>query len=288
MKRVAFLTLADRTGYFVYDHLAVPPLRAMGIDVVEIPWDAGADWSAFDAVVIRSPWDYVERTSEFFAVLEAIDASTTLLNALALVRWNVDKRYLAELETAGVRIVPTRFGQGLVAADLASTSPLVVKPVVGANARDTFLIAPGDDIAPALRAFTARPFMLQPFVASIREEGEVSLFYFEGEYSHAVRKRPKAGDFRVQEEHGGLLQAVAPTAAERAAADAVLARLPSPFQARVDLVRLDDGAPAVMEVELIEPSLYFPYDDESPIRFARALRRRLDREVNVDATGRSR
>ena len=275
MKRVAFLTLADRTGYFVYDHLAIPPLRALGIEATEIPWDAGADWSAFDAVVIRSPWDYVERTDEFFAVLEQIDGQTLLLNALSLVRWNADKRYLAELEGQGVRIVPTRFGEGLVRADLRSAEALVVKPVVGANARDTFLLEPGDELAPALDAFASRPFMLQPFVSSIRDQGEVSLFYFDGEYSHAVRKLPKAGDFRVQEEHGGLLQAVAPTASERAAADGVLACLPAPFQARVDLVALDEGVPAVMEVELIEPSLYFPYDPEAPARFARALRRRL-------------
>jgi len=148
-----------------------------------------------------------------------------------------------------------------------------VKPVVSANADDTFVVDAGGQEVPELAAtFADRAWMLQPFVDSVLAEGEHSLFYFAGRYSHAVVKRPKAGDFRVQEEHGGHIAAEEPAGDLRAAADAVLAALDDTLlQARVDLVRLADGTPALMELELIEPSLYFRMDPGAAGRFADAL-----------------
>ena len=161
-----------------------------------------------------------------------------------------------------------------------STDRLVVKPTVSANADDTHVVAREDLDAwlPRLEAlFAARGHLLQPFVDAITDEGEQSTFVFGGELSHAVRKRPAAGDFRVQEEHGGSLEPVAADAELRALTDAVMAALPvdePPLYARVDAVR-HDGRLVVMEVELVEPSLYLSLDATSPDRFVSAFVRRF-------------
>ena len=220
------------------------------------------------------------------AVLESIDRSRARLeNELKTVRWNIRKTYLKDLEDRGVRIVPTCWLRGLDRASLSrlfvtlNADRVVVKPMVGANADDTFLLdrdARDDACAAALEAFSDRELMAQPFVESVVEVGEYSLFFFAGEYSHSILKTPKPRDFRVQEEHGGVIRSVEPVADLIAAAADVMRVLDSqPLYARVDLVRLSSGGPALMELELIEPSLYFAFDGESPERFADAVVGRL-------------
>lgn len=283
MSRAAFLTLANPTGFHIYDHLAVPPLEALGWMVETLPWTTEAvSWSEYDLVVIRSTWDYQHDPEAFLRKLETIEhAGTRVLNAVATCRWNLDKRYLRDLERGGVPIIPSLWPGRLDAASLGrafalfGTDRVVAKPLIGANADDTFVLPA--DASPvthpkAFSTFTHRPLLLQPFVDSITTRGEVSLFYFDSEYSHAVLKTPKPGDFRVQEEHGGIIRSHHPAqdlleTGERTLA-AIRERL---LYARIDLVRLSDGSPAVIEVELIEPSLYFPYDPASPARFAHAL-----------------
>jgi hypothetical protein len=154
-----------------------------------------------------------------------------------------------------------------------------VKPTVGANADDTFRISSQDadtDRDRALGVFAQRELMVQPFVDSIVSTGEYSLFYFAGEYSHSILKTPKTSDFRVQEEHGGVIRAIAPSDELVQAATRVMRALDEvPLYARVDLVRLPDGTLALIELELIEPSLYLSYDSAAPERFADALDRFL-------------
>jgi hypothetical protein len=205
--------------------------------------------------------------------LEGIAAMTLLWNPLEVIRWNIRKTYLLELAARGVRIVPTRFGHGAELEELrALGGQHVLKPVVGANADDTFVLDGARSASQLVTRFANREWMLQPFVSSIRTGGEHSLFYFGNRYSHAVVKQPKPGDFRVQEEHGARISREDPAADLRAAADAVMAAAGKPLlQARVDLVRLDDGAAALMELELIEPSLYFREDAGAAERFADAL-----------------
>jgi glutathione synthase/RimK-type ligase-like ATP-grasp enzyme len=281
--RAAFLTLADPTGFFIYDELAVPPLKALGWTVETVPWTApGIAWETFDVAVIRSTWDYQRDPDAFMLKLEAIElAGPRILNPIATCRWNLEKTYLRDLEARGVPIIPSFWPDRLdeatlrQASRLLGTDRLVAKPLVGANADDTFVI-PGTIPAPALDTFAARPLLVQPFIESIVAEGEVSLFYFGSEFSHAVRKSPKPGDFRVQEEHGGRIETFEPGAEWLDAGQRTLEALGDALlYARVDLVRLADGSPAVIEVELIEPSLYFPYDPESPARFADALDRMM-------------
>lgn len=283
MPTVAFLTTHPTDAFVIYDGDAVAPLEALGWTVASVPWRAAADWAAYDAVVIRSPWDYHDDADAFFEVLTEIDRATRLENPLDVVRWNLWKTYLRDLEAAGVPVVPTRWADGLrldaLAEAVGEWAEVVVKPVVSANAAGTFRLGP-DPLTwdAALAALAARPCLVQPFVPAVVEEGEVSVFAFGGAVSHAILKTPARGDFRVQEEHGGTIRAVAPSADLLALTDAALAAVPHPeplLYARVDAVRMPDGALAVMELELIEPSLYFPYGPGSAERFAAALDARL-------------
>lgn len=271
--RCAFLSTDDLDGFCVYDHLAIPALNARGVEVETIPWRAGVDWSAYDLVIVRSPWDYQKTPDAFLEALARIDAATRLANPLDVMRWNIDKRYLGELEARGVRIVPTAFFDRFDSA-IARTHPgterLVVKPAIGANADDTFVLD-RDAIGSVAAKFAARACLVQPFVEAIVREGERSLFFFGGACSHAIEKRPAEGDFRVQEEHGGRFRLVTPSDDEVRAAEAALVAVDAPLlYARVDLVRYE-GAPALMELELIEPSLYFDVDEGARERFADAV-----------------
>jgi hypothetical protein len=304
MKRCAFLTLDDSAGFVIDDELANEPLRVLGWSVDTIPWRRpGVEWRAFDAVVIRSPWDYQDDPTDFLDVLEAIEASgAPLYNGLDIVRWNLEKTYLRDLAAVGVAVVPTLWRERLGPGELRGlfrelgVDEAVVKPVIGANADGAFRLDrhAAEARASEVEAFYARrALMAQPVVRSVLEEGEYSLFYFDGEYSHAIVKTPKASDFRVQEEHGGLIRPLEPEDGLLAAGLSVVDRLAEavshrgpvprpgpgpaepPLYARVDLVRPDDGGDfQLMELELIEPALYFRMDPDAPGRFARALDRR--------------
>lgn len=291
MRRCAFLTLADPADFVIDDALAYEPLRQRGWHVDAVPWrQPGVDWSLFDAVVIRSPWDYQGHPEAFLGVLESIEGSgTRLYNRLDLVRWNVRKTYLRELEAWGVPVVPTVWRERLRPGDLASvldavgTDEAVVKPVVSANADGAFRLRRPVRLeeAAAVEAYYAgRALMAQPFLRAVVDEGEFSLFYFGGAYSHAILKTPRQADFRVQEEHGGHIRPVEPSAALRQAGDGVLQVLqalgPPPLYARVDLVRADGGEGFwLMELELVEPALYFRTDPDAARRFADALDARV-------------
>jgi glutathione synthase/RimK-type ligase-like ATP-grasp enzyme len=284
MHRCAFLTLDDPADYVIDDELVDAPLHALGWTVEAVPWRTpGAAWHRFDAIVIRSPWDYQDDPDAFLDVLEQIERSgAPLFNPLDLVRWNLRKTYLRDLAARGIPVVPTIWRDRLSAGDLVSlfaeigTDEAVVKPVVSANADGAFRLTRQSAAHRALEIeayYADRPLMAQPFVQAVTDEGEFSLFYFNGEYSHAVLKTPKADDFRVQEEHGGLIQPIDPGHVLRMLGEDVLDALGSrPLYARVDFVRQNRReAFWLMELELIEPALYFRMDPDAPARFARAL-----------------
>lgn len=287
MPRIAFLTMDDLSGFVSYDEAVSDCLRVVGVDVEDVSWrSATVDWSDFELVVIRSPWDYQSAVDEFLAVLEHIEASSsTLLNPLDIVQWNVRKTYLQQLEERGVTIVPTRFVENpsrqqiIDAFDEFESDQIVIKPVVGANADDTFWLRRDSitaQVPPLSSLYAGRLALLQPFIPSVIEYGETSLIFFDGQYSHSVLKTPKAGDFRVQEEHGSRILSVTPDAATIDFAANALQQVPQQtLYARVDLVNLPGDEPAVMEIELIEPSLYLTFDEHSPDRFAAAIQRRL-------------
>jgi glutathione synthase/RimK-type ligase-like ATP-grasp enzyme len=295
MKRCAFLTLADPSGFVIDDELAHAPFRSLGWHVTAVPWtQTRVPWSGFDAVLIRSTWDYHRDPERFLGVLEDIGrAGVPLFNSLALVRWNLSKTYLHDLSARGVPTVPTLSRPALGHRDVEALfdqlgDELVLKPVVGANAegayrlrRDTWRAGAAD-----VESYYARRALLaQPFARAVLDEGEHSLFYFDGSYSHGVLKTPAPGDFRVQEEHGARIRAVTPSAALLAAGDAVVATLPEvPLYARLDLVRSNSGDGFwIMELELVEPSMYLRMDPGAPRRFAEAFCRRVARPTIADA-----
>jgi len=285
MKPLAFLTMDSLDDFVSYDSLVADCLEARGVEVANVSWRSRTvKWDDYEMVIIRSPWDYQLATDEFMAVLEAIDASTAVLwNPIEVVRWNVRKTYLQELHDRGITIVPTQFVQSPTDSQIRSmfeafeSDQVVIKPVVGANANDTFWLGP-DSSATELQQiellFSGRLALLQPFIPSVIEYGETSLVFFDGQYSHCVLKTPKAGDFRVQEEHGSRIQSIAPDPALIEFSRRALVPIPQRIlYGRVDLVTLPNGQPAVMELELIEPSLYLSYDADSAARFADAIQR---------------
>lgn len=290
MTRVAFLTLDDRTDFVIDDAIAIEALARRGVRVDERSWRRrDVAWRDYDAVIIRTTWDYQRDLDAFLAALDAIAATgVPLANALPLVRWNARKTYLRDLASRGVTTLPTRWGEGIsphelnALCDHFAAEECVIKPVVGANADDTFRVPRALDASRAheiAARFEGRAWMAQPFIRSIVDEGERSLFFFHGTLSHAVRKVPRAGDFRVQEEHGGAITAFTPDAAHLAAARRVIDALDeTPLQARVDLVYGDDGALALMELEAIEPSLYFRTARDAADNFADALARWFQRQ----------
>jgi glutathione synthase/RimK-type ligase-like ATP-grasp enzyme len=265
-------------GYVSDDELAIKPLEELGWCVSTVSWrDPSVNWNDFDVVVIRTTWDYQRDPGAFLDVLQRIESSAARLeNSLDVVKWNLDKRYLRELADKSVSIVPTFWDATYDEASFAKwlrefgTDEMIIKPTVSATAEHTYRMRSFD---PTLTdVFSQRQFMVQPFMPNIVSEGEYSLFYFGGEYSHTILKAPKERDFRVQEEHGGIITAVEPSAslldAGRKAFNAIQ---PAPLYARVDLVRDKENDFALMELELIEPALYFRMDAESPRRFTAAL-----------------
>jgi len=282
--RCAYLTMEEIGNFVVDSDLSIAPMAELGWEVEMLPWRRDVDWNDYDLVYICTPWDYQHDVEAFLSVLEAIERSSArLVNSLDLVRWNLEKTYLRELEMRGADIVPSiffdRFDTHRIAACLSAhnTGRIVVKPVVGANSDHIFVLTEPllDDVVEELeQTFERRPFFVQPFVDSVQSEGEYSLFFFGGDYSHAILKRPRPGDFRTQEEHGADILSIEAPPALIATARSVLGVVsPQPVYVRADFVR-DTGARfRLMELELIEPSLYFRTDPDSARRFAQALAR---------------
>lgn len=286
MKKVAYLTMADMADYVTDFHLSFEPMLKLGWHVDTVAWRSPADWDDYDAVYICTPWDYPEHLSQFLEVLGAIDSSRALLiNDFALVRWTLEKTYLRDIERRGGAIVPTAWYDGFESANARKffayhqTNKVVIKPTVGANAKDTFLLTDPldeDRLQMLQQAYAGRAFLVQPFIETIKTEGENSLFFFSGEYSHAIQKIPKAGDFRVQEEHGADIRAIEPPNALLDIAGALFHSLrPLPTYGRGDWVRDAEGRYLLMELELIEPSLYLRTDSGAAARFALALDKRF-------------
>lgn len=282
--RIAFLTMDSLEGFVSDDQLAIDTLKKRGLQVETVAWRSKRDWSSYDLVVIRTPWDYQQAPEEFMRVLEDIDRATRLENPIEVVRWNLRKTYLRDLEQRGIQIVRTYWGTEPMTLDLLKecqdsfgSEEVIVKPVVSANADFTYRLRPeqfDSALSELQQVFAAREYMIQPFLRTVVEEGEYSVFYFGGEYSHTILKTPKNRDFRVQEEHGGLIKGVAAEAKLLEAANLILQALKRQLlYCRADLVRDERGGFSLMELELIEPSLYFRTHPAAAENFARALER---------------
>jgi glutathione synthase/RimK-type ligase-like ATP-grasp enzyme len=243
-------------------------LSARGVEVAVADWrDPSVDWSSAPVTMLRSPWDYVERLDEFLAWAEHAATVSALWNPLALIRWNTHKSYLLELSARGAPIVPTvLLSQGSAAAldgiaDAQGWNALVVKPAVGVGARGAGKFELGDPSAQAhLDDLLLRgDALVQPYVRSIAVDGETSLVLADGRATHAVRKQPAAGDYRIQEHHGGRTEPITPSDSLVEFGERVHAVLPAPtLYARIDVIAIG-GQWHVMEVEVTEPSLFLEH-----------------------------
>ena len=285
--KIAFLSMDDLSNYVSDDNLAFEPLQNLGYQLDVVSWQQTAvEWKDYLAVIIRTTWDYQNHLEAFLQVLKQIESQTLLANPFEIVQWNADKIYLNDLQEKGAKIVPTiwinsRFDASQLQQwfKQLESDEIVIKPRVSATAQDTFWLKCGQENIESLnKIFENRPFMVQPFMKAIVDEGEYSLFYFNGEYSHAILKTPKTADFRVQEEHGGIIQAIKPSSDLLKAGEEILKYISMTLlYARVDFVRTKNNEFALMELELIEPSLYLRNCENAPHLFAKAINTWLKR-----------
>lgn len=280
--RVAIVTAADVRER---DEDWVPlrdALVRVGAEPVLVAWDdAGVDWAGAERVVVRSAWDYhLGRRDEFLAWAEGVAAVTHLANPPDVLRWNTDKRYLAELLAAGLPVVPTAFAAPGQDVDLPDADELVVKPAVSAGSRDTARHRDGAEARAHVRRLQAggRTVMVQPYLPAVDDHGETALVYLAGRYSHAIRKGPllqpggqASQELWAQED----IRPRDPSPAEREVGEAVLEAVPFPraelLYARVDLLPGLDGAPILLELELTEPSLFLSEAPGAADRLAAAI-----------------
>jgi hypothetical protein len=279
--RVAILT-PDKTGAGfrtrwpdVLERNAAP-LREAGLEVEARDWADSSDLAEFDLVLPLLVWGYPFAPRQW---AEAVDRwereGVPLRNPASVLRWNADKSYLGRLGERGAPVVPALYADRLStqlleeAALRFGTDRLVAKPRISSTAWQTIRWSPGH----SLDGGPEGAAIVQPYLPAIESSGEVSMIFFGGAFSHAIAKRPQPGDFRVQPEFDGIIAAYRPDAAEHEAAARILAAVEEPLlYARIDLMRGLDGAPQLIELELIEPDLYLGYDEGAGARFAKAVR----------------
>ena len=286
--RVALVTCAELADLDPDDRLVLAPLAARGITAEPVVWDdPGADWSGYDLVVLRSPWDYALRRDEFVAWAATVPA---LVNPADVVRWNTDKRYLAELSAAGVPTVPTSWVEpGESWRPPGDSGEYVIKPAVSAGSQDTGRYDLADPEHRELAAAHVRRLsdagrvtMVQPYLSAVDTDGETALLFLAGPeglaHSHAIRKGPMLtgpdlgpdGLYKAEE-----ISARTASPEQLAVAEQVLAEVPGGTErllyARVDLIPGPDGRPVLVELELTEPSLFIGHAQGAPDRLADAI-----------------
>jgi hypothetical protein len=266
----------------------VAALASRGIDAGPAVWsDPDVDWSAYDLVVVRCTWDYQGRHEEFLSWADHVATLSTLANPADVLRWNTHKSYLRELSAAGLPVVATTWLEPGDVFAVPAQGEYVVKPAVSAGSRDTNRYAVGvhDDAAEQHASgllAAGRTVMVQPYLDAVDTAGETALFYFAGEFSHAVRKAAllqPAMEFVSGAYKEESIDAREPSAGELAVGERVLDALPdlkgwdrrSLLYARVDVVPGADGAPTLLELELTEPSMFLIYDDQAADRFGDAI-----------------
>lgn len=285
-KPLALITWSGLPQGAESERLILPHLAEAGIETEIVDWRSSCcDFRKFDLIVLRSCWDYHLRAAEFIGWLQRVAHTTPVLNTIDTVLWNHNKFYLREVEALGIEIAPTVFVSGRDSIEpnvwrkIKSWPKPVVKPAVSASAHKTWLFdsvtVPDEDELKS--KMEGEAFLIQQFIPEIERQGEISFIYIDGVYSHAVLKRPAAGDFRVQKEHGGSAELFHPDLALMDQADEIAAMVPQvrdSLYCRIDAVARD-GKLVLMELELIEPELFLGLAEGAAERFAKAIIRRV-------------
>ncbi|GAB5457979.1 MAG: hypothetical protein Hens3KO_10090 [Henriciella sp.] len=254
------------------------PFEALGMNLHDVDWaDPKHAWSDYDAVIIGTTWDYWDHQEDFLQTLVKIETETRLFNSADLVAWNSHKAYLKDLEAKGARLIPTLWIDKITPekseaafAQLGSDD-LVFKRQVGAGADGQYRLKRHDPL-PVMD----NPMMVQPFLSMIQTEGEISFIFIDGVFCHALLKRAKAGDYRIQSSYGGIEEPIQPSASDLNAAKAIIdITEETPLYGRVDMLRGEDGGLLLMELELIEPYLYPLEGPNLGSMLAAAVKKRL-------------
>lgn len=285
--RIALATCRSLPSWEIDDRPLHAALRGRGVDLEILAWDdPEAAWGAFDAILIRTTWDYTERRDEFVAWAARAGAATRLFNPAAVVAWNTHKSYLRDLERAGARLAPSIWLERGATIDVAALMRArgwargFLKPQVGATARETLRFAADDDGLARAQAHVDRllaveGLILQPYLARVEVEGEVSHIFVDGRFSHAVQKIPVPGDYRVQDDWGASDRPITVDPSWIRASAAIVrsaARGGEPLlYARADYMQDDDGEWVLGELEVVEPSLFFRHAPGAADRLAEAL-----------------
>ncbi|MEM6687061.1 MAG: hypothetical protein AAF617_14870 [Bacteroidota bacterium] len=268
------------------DQLVQQALEKEDLTVKRMSWDdADFDWKLTKYALFRTTWDYFDRFAEFAPWLQKVSQQTTLLNSAKMIHWNIDKHYLQDLEKQNVAIVPTYFMEKGDTRSLAEIHEIVgwtetvVKPCISGAARHTYKLHPEnihEHEAIYKQLIAEEAMMLQPFMHQIITKGEISLMVINGTYTHAILKKAKQGDFRVQDDFGGSVHEYHPTQAEIDFAEAaVKACIEFPIYARVDMIWDNTDQLAISELELIEPELWFRFNYNAATQLAKAVKARF-------------
>jgi glutathione synthase/RimK-type ligase-like ATP-grasp enzyme len=277
--KIALLTSKDLPNLIEEEGLMIEALSRHGIDSEILIWNEDHNWAAFDAVLVRTTWDYIKFPEDFANKLKEISEQTKLINPLDTILWNMDKSYLLEL-TSKMPVVETlkylEFTEDNWSEALAKfNNDMVVKPMIGASGYDTFHVQDFNQMQ--FSALKGRAVLAQKFIPSIKTEGEYSFLYFGGEFSHAIQKTPTNNEFRIQEEHGGVYRPYDPSVEEIENCREMIQKASRPhFYARVDVVR-DEKQMKLMELELIEPQLFWENAQSNSLDlFAQKLKLQID------------
>lgn len=281
MRKVALVTYGKQPKLFDGDNLLVDPFKKYGFKPLSIPWDKKrVAWEDFDLVILRSTWDYHLRVKEFLNWLEYLeDRKVKLWNPPNIIRWNINKKYLLDLEKEEYPIIPTVLikkesikDTRKIAAD-NKWEEIIIKPTIGNSAYNTYRLRL-KDIDSALPQLAKKlqnnDLIIQPYIKEINQEGEYSFIFFNKKYSHTVLKVPKKNEFRSQREFGGKELKIEPNQKVISQAERVLDKISSPIlYARIDGLVIE-GQLKLMELELIEPYLFFEKEKNSAEKFVKA------------------
>lgn len=268
------------------DRLVQEALENEGLTVKRLSWDdTNFDWNTTKYALFRTTWDYFDRFNEFSRWLETVSKQTILLNSANIIHWNIDKHYLHDLKKQHIAIVPTYF---IEKGDLRTLTEIhqelgwtetVIKPCISGAARHAYKLHPENILqheAIFKDLIAEEAMMLQPFMHQVVTKGEISLMIINGTYTHAILKQAKKGDFRVQDDFGGSVHEYTPSQEEITFAEnAVKACVEFPIYARVDIIWDNTNQLAISELELIEPELWFRFNNDAATQLAKGIKQLL-------------